>query len=317
MPWNYKPWGCGSGSKGSCNNGWIQFEICEDDLTNETYFNQVYKEACELTAYLCYKFDIDPFGTVSRNGVKVPTILCHKDSYNLKMGSNHGDVLHWFTKFGKTMEDVRKDVAALIPTKKQEENIKEDKNVIMPGDIVKIKDGATYYRGQSIPSWVMKLNWIVDSASGDCAIINKSTDNSHSIMSPIHINNLIKVESSTIEPQIFYYVRTSWDDLTNGKGNFQKEENAIEACKQAGIGYSVFDSNGKIIFSTPELSSEFKIGDEVSIKAGAKWTSGATIPNWVFKSKLYIRAIRPAEKTYVLSTQKSGAVTGVIAMNSV
>lgn len=27
MPWDYKPWGCGSGSKGSCNNGWIQFEI--------------------------------------------------------------------------------------------------------------------------------------------------------------------------------------------------------------------------------------------------------------------------------------------------
>lgn len=23
MPWNYKPWGCGSGVKGSCNNGWI------------------------------------------------------------------------------------------------------------------------------------------------------------------------------------------------------------------------------------------------------------------------------------------------------
>lgn len=27
MPWDYKPWGCGAGSKGSCNNGWIQFEI--------------------------------------------------------------------------------------------------------------------------------------------------------------------------------------------------------------------------------------------------------------------------------------------------
>lgn len=27
MPWNYRPWGCGSGIKGSCNNGWIQFEI--------------------------------------------------------------------------------------------------------------------------------------------------------------------------------------------------------------------------------------------------------------------------------------------------
>ena len=27
MPWDYRPWGCGSGKKGSCNNGWIQFEI--------------------------------------------------------------------------------------------------------------------------------------------------------------------------------------------------------------------------------------------------------------------------------------------------
>lgn len=32
MPWNYRPWGCGSGSKGSCNGTtggpfWVQFEI--------------------------------------------------------------------------------------------------------------------------------------------------------------------------------------------------------------------------------------------------------------------------------------------------
>ena len=23
MPWEYRPWGCGSGSAGSCNDGWI------------------------------------------------------------------------------------------------------------------------------------------------------------------------------------------------------------------------------------------------------------------------------------------------------
>ena len=23
LPWNYRPWGCASGSKGSCNSGWI------------------------------------------------------------------------------------------------------------------------------------------------------------------------------------------------------------------------------------------------------------------------------------------------------
>lgn len=114
MPWNYKPWGCGSGSKGSCNNGWIQFEICEDGLTDKNYFDKVYKEACEITAYLCKMYNIDPKGTVTVNGVKVPTILCHADSYDLKMGSNHGDVNHWFPKHGKSMETARNDVAELL-----------------------------------------------------------------------------------------------------------------------------------------------------------------------------------------------------------
>lgn len=38
MPWDYRSWGCGSGSKGSCNDGWIQFEICEDGLNDKDYF---------------------------------------------------------------------------------------------------------------------------------------------------------------------------------------------------------------------------------------------------------------------------------------
>jgi len=116
MPWDFKPWGCGSGSKGSCNNGWIQFEICEDGLNDADYFAKVYKEACELTAYLCKMFGIDPNGSVTMNGVKVPTILCHADSHKLGLGSNHGDVLHWFPKFGKSMDTVRAEVAALMGT---------------------------------------------------------------------------------------------------------------------------------------------------------------------------------------------------------
>ena len=106
MPWDYKPWGCGGG----CNNGWIQFEICEDGLNDRSYFNAVYAEAVKLTAFLCKKYGIDPFGKVGN----VPTILCHQDSYRYGMGSNHSDVYHWFNRFGKTMDDVRKDVAAAL-----------------------------------------------------------------------------------------------------------------------------------------------------------------------------------------------------------
>ena len=117
MPWDYKPWGCASGTKGSCNNGWIQFEICEDGLKDKNYFEAVYKEACELTAYLCDMFNIDPKGSVTINGVNVPTILCHADASKLGFGSNHGDVLHWFPKFGKEMSNVREDVAKLLGEK--------------------------------------------------------------------------------------------------------------------------------------------------------------------------------------------------------
>lgn len=115
MPWNWAPWGCGAGSKGSCNSHWIQFEICEDNLQNPDYAMQVYKEACELTAYLCKMFNINPFATVQFKGVTVPTIIDHKTSHALGLGNNHGDIEHWFPKvIDKTLEDIRKDVAALM-----------------------------------------------------------------------------------------------------------------------------------------------------------------------------------------------------------
>ena len=114
MPWNYRPWGCGSGSRGSCNSGWIQFEICEDSLTDKAYFDKVYKEGVEITAYLCKMYNLNPKGTVTVNGVKVPVILDHQTSYQLGMGGNHGDVQHWFKRYGKTLDDVRNDVAKLL-----------------------------------------------------------------------------------------------------------------------------------------------------------------------------------------------------------
>lgn len=133
---DFHPWGCGNGTKGSCNgyiwkndkqNGtqiwldqhWIQFEICDDGYKSQDYFLKVYKEAVEFTAYLCDLFNIDPAGTVVFNGVTVPTILCHKDSHKLKLGSDHSDVMEWFGKFGKTMQSVRDDVKKILDDRKK------------------------------------------------------------------------------------------------------------------------------------------------------------------------------------------------------
>ena len=57
----------------------------------------------ELTAYLCKEYNLDPLA----DGV----VICHREGYHRGIASNHGDVLHWFPKFGKTMDDFRADVA--------------------------------------------------------------------------------------------------------------------------------------------------------------------------------------------------------------
>lgn len=117
MPWNFKPWGCGSGSKGSLNNTHIQFEICDDGYQSRDYFEAVYREACEITAYLCSLYNLDPLGAFVYKGVTVPVITSHAESHDLKLGGNHGDPLKWLKKFGKTMDDVRHDVAAIMEDK--------------------------------------------------------------------------------------------------------------------------------------------------------------------------------------------------------
>jgi hypothetical protein len=114
LPWDYSPWGCASGWRGSCNNGWIQWEICEDGLGDKNYFEATYKESVELAAYLCKMYGLNPKGTVSVGNGNIPVILCHKDSYNYGMGSNHADIYHWWNKYGKTMDDFRNDVAAIM-----------------------------------------------------------------------------------------------------------------------------------------------------------------------------------------------------------
>lgn len=176
MPWNYKPWGCGGGPKGSCNNTHIQFEICEADLNNKTYFEKVYKEACELTAYLCDMFDLDPKGTINYNGVTVPVILCHADSCKLGLGSNHGDIYHWFNRYGKDMDDVRNDVAKLMnkttPVVTPAAPTPVVDTTFKIGDEVKLVSGATYYNGVSIPGWVMNSKLYVREIDADDIIIS-------------------------------------------------------------------------------------------------------------------------------------------------
>jgi hypothetical protein len=79
-------------------------------------------------------YEIDPKGTVKYNNINVPTILCHADAAKLGVGSGHGDILHWFNRYGKTMEDVRNDVLKIlknIPIEEEEEVTQDQFNKMM------------------------------------------------------------------------------------------------------------------------------------------------------------------------------------------
>lgn len=271
MPWDYKPWGCGSGSKGSCNNGWIQFEICEDNLTDGTYFQKVYQEACELTAYLCKLYNINPLGNVLFNGIVVPTILCHQDSCQLGLGTNHSDIYHWFNKYGKTMDNVRKDVANLLGININANSpiINQNKNNI-PNMILKkgMKDDPQV---QLLQEKLIELGYNLgkDGADGDFGQMTELAVKTFQQKNGLTPNGIFGVETfsamkkalemknSIVAPLInkeeIYRVRKAWNQPGTQIGAYKDLNNAKEVVDKLPDGYHVYDSNGSEIY--PIVSS--------------------------------------------------------------
>lgn len=103
LPDNKRAWGVGQGWLGSWNTDALQFEICEDTLTDKSYFNEVVNEAVNLTADWCIKYNI-PYNMV----------FDHKESAAAGYGCNHGDISHWLHAFGLTMNDIREKVRKRI-----------------------------------------------------------------------------------------------------------------------------------------------------------------------------------------------------------
>lgn len=100
LPWNCRGWHAGMSAG---NTRYIGFEICEDGLVDPDYFKATRDAAVELVAELCRMFKLDPL----KDGV----VICHAEGFKRGVASNHGDIIHWWSKFDYTMGDFRRDVA--------------------------------------------------------------------------------------------------------------------------------------------------------------------------------------------------------------
>ena len=175
LPYTMAAWGVGKGSRGSYNydpTGHIQFEMCEDDLTDPSYFDQVMGTAVAYCARLCREY-----------GLAAESIVSHKEAHALGYASNHGDPENWMGRFGMTMEDFRARVRAKLKgevtimgkvvnrdelvawidahavevEEQPEPEVKPEPVAIKAGDKVVFKSGVTQWGtgsgNKGIPSW--------------------------------------------------------------------------------------------------------------------------------------------------------------------
>ena len=148
LPWEYRAWHCG----GDANNTHLSFEICEDNLRDRAYWEKTYRLARELTAELCRKFGLDPLAP----GVLVD----HAEGAALGIASNHGDVDHWWSRYGVTMDDFRADVARMLEqedaAQEEEEEpsmTREEITQLVKQDLEEERDARIFRNLADVPDW--------------------------------------------------------------------------------------------------------------------------------------------------------------------
>lgn len=141
LPENYYCWGCGRGSKGSYNyapTAYIQFEICEDNLTTRSYYDAVMDEAMSLCADICL-----------RHGWNADVIVSHKEASKRGYASSHSDIDHWLGKMGHNMNYFRSCVQSRIDeARKPAPEPEPEPYVPAVGDIVNFT-GTVHYRSSN------------------------------------------------------------------------------------------------------------------------------------------------------------------------
>lgn len=161
---------------------------------------------------------------------------------------------------------------------------------------------------EKLIAWLEKIGKSLTSLRDDVA---RLMGTSASMITPI-IPEVPKVEKE------LFRVRKAWEDAASQAGAFTDFENAKKACDKAGDEYEVYNGEGVAIYPK-EMAVEtpaagFPVGSEVMLRPGAKYFNGKNIPAWVFETKLYVREVRETGSV-VISTQKKGAITGVVKMD--
>lgn len=92
---------------------------------------------------------------------------------------------------------VQKATAEKSSDKARKNSAKATKQSFKKGDLVSISKNATYYNGQTMPSWVKSQRWYVkETPKGDRVVIDKNEKGTNSICSPVNSKYLSVVRKA-------------------------------------------------------------------------------------------------------------------------
>jgi len=117
----------------------------------------------------------------------------------------------------------------------------------------------------------------------------------------------------TLDEELSYMLKLNCTYAVNldGGGSTQCNFNGatITSARKVSNFIYIIAEPEKAISNTTTVTTSYSIGSIIKLKAGATYTTGKVIPNWVHNSTLYCRAINK-NGTVTFSILKSGAVTG-------
>lgn len=199
----------------------ITIEVASDTKHPYAVNDKAYAAMLDLVTDIC-----------KRNGIKKLVWSTNKeDRVNHKNGCNmtvHRDYAnkscpgdYLYNKHGEIAAEVNKRLG--VTSESPKPAVSETSVTVKTGDLVKLASNATYYSGQTIPSWVKAKNWIVREVKGDRAVIDKSEDEKNAICSPVNTKFLTVVKNSSTSPVqtvVFnpYLVKITADALNIRKG---------------------------------------------------------------------------------------------------
>lgn len=171
-------------------------------------------------------------------------------------------------------------------------------------DIVKIKPHSAYINGMQVPNLFIEQEWKIIRINNGIVTLQQKQG---WISVNLYEESLILVEEAP-EIKIHYFrVAKSLDDENISK--YSNYDTALRACQISGSGYSIFNDEDECVYTFEDLS--IRVGDEVSIKTGARYASGGIIPERIMKSKCYVRMVDKFGN-FALSTSSTGRIFGSV-----